>query len=87
LSRREDARKLFRAKVWSVVDIGLLTDAAAKAYGLPRQAMVVVIKENSPENVGIGGELLANRVKETKQSCAALTSRRRRGTIPTVVPR
>ena len=36
-----------------------VTDAAAKAYGLPKQAMVVVIKENSPENVGIGGELLA----------------------------
>ena len=38
-----------------------VTDAAVKAYGLPKQAMVVVLKENPPENVGIGGELLADR--------------------------
>ena len=38
-----------------------VTDAAVKAYGLPKQAMVVVLKENLPENVGIGGELLADR--------------------------
>ena len=38
-----------------------VTDAAIKAYGLPKQAMVVVLKENPPENVGIGGELLADR--------------------------
>ena len=41
-----------------------VTDAAAKAYGLPKQAMVVLIRENDPENVGIGGELLADRVKK-----------------------
>ena len=41
-----------------------VTEAAAKAYGLPNQAMIVLIKENSPENVGIGGELLADRVKK-----------------------
>jgi 4-oxalocrotonate tautomerase len=46
--------------------IKTVTDAAAKAYGLPRQAMIIVIKENAPENVGIGGELLADRAKETK---------------------
>ena len=40
-----------------------VTDAAVKAYGLPRQAMVILIKENHPENVGIGGELLADRAK------------------------
>jgi len=39
-----------------------VTEAAVKAYGLPKQAMVVVIKENPPENIGIGGELLADRV-------------------------
>jgi len=38
--------------------IKTVTDAAVKAYGLPPQAMVIVIKENRPENVGIGGELL-----------------------------
>ena len=40
-----------------------VTDAAAKAYGLPKQVMVVIIKENQPENVGVGGELLADRGK------------------------
>jgi 4-oxalocrotonate tautomerase len=38
-----------------------LTDAATKAYGLPAPAFVVLIKENAPENVGVGGELLADR--------------------------
>ena len=38
-----------------------MTDAAAKAYGLPREAMVVLIKENSPENVGVGGKLVIDR--------------------------
>jgi 4-oxalocrotonate tautomerase len=35
--------------------------AAAAAYGIPVAAMVVVIKENAPENVGVGGRLLADR--------------------------
>lgn len=38
-----------------------VTDAAVAAYGLPKQAMVVVIRENNPENVGIAGELLSDR--------------------------
>ena len=46
--------------------IKTVTDAAVKAYGLPKQAMIVVIHENSPENVGIGGELLADRPKATQ---------------------
>jgi 4-oxalocrotonate tautomerase len=41
-----------------------MTDAAVKAYGLPREAIVVVIKENPPENVGVGGKLLADRIKK-----------------------
>ena len=40
-----------------------VTDAAVKAYGLPKQAMVILIKENNPENVGMGGELLLDRTK------------------------
>ena len=40
-----------------------VTEAAVKAYGLPKQAMVVILRENNPENVGIGGELLADRAK------------------------
>ncbi len=38
-----------------------MTEAAARAYGLPEQAMIVMIRENPPENVGIGGKLLADR--------------------------
>ncbi len=40
-----------------------MTDAAVKAYGLPAQYIVVVIKENLPENVGVGGQLIADRNK------------------------
>ena len=45
--------------------IKTVTDAAVKAYGLPKQSMVVVIQENNPENVGVGGELVADRPKPT----------------------
>jgi len=38
-----------------------VTEAAVKAYGLPKEAMVVVLKENLPENVGVGGELLIDK--------------------------
>jgi 4-oxalocrotonate tautomerase len=38
-----------------------MTDAAVKAYALPKEAIVVLIKENSPENVGVGGQLVADR--------------------------
>jgi 4-oxalocrotonate tautomerase len=38
-----------------------LTDVAADIYGLPREAITVVIEENPPENVGIGGVLLVDR--------------------------
>ena len=35
-----------------------LTDAAIRAYGLPKEAIIVIIRENSPENVGVGGNLI-----------------------------
>lgn len=41
-----------------------ITDAMEKAYKIPRNAYVVVIKENSPENVGVGGELVIDREKK-----------------------
>ena len=46
--------------------IKTVTDAAVKAYGLTEQASVIVIKENSHENVGSGGELLIDRPKTGK---------------------
>ena len=38
-----------------------ITDAATKAYGLPEETIVVVIKENSPENVSVAGKLIIDR--------------------------
>ena len=38
-----------------------ITDAAHGAYGLPKSVIVVVIRENQPENVAVGGELIADR--------------------------
>lgn len=37
-----------------------LTDVAARAYGLPREKMIVLIRENTPEQVAVGGELIAD---------------------------
>ncbi len=39
-----------------------VTEAMEKAYGLPRQVYVVVIKENPPENVCVGGEMICDRI-------------------------
>ena len=41
-----------------------ITDAMEKAYKIPREAYVILIKENLPENVGVGGKLIIDR--ETK---------------------
>ena len=40
-----------------------ITDALEKAYKIPREAYVVLIKENSPENVGVGGKLIIDKDK------------------------
>lgn len=41
-----------------------ITDALEKAYKIPREAYVVLIKENKPENVGVGGTLIIDRRKD-----------------------
>jgi len=38
-----------------------ITESATKAYGLPRETIVILIKENFPENVSIGGNLIIDR--------------------------
>jgi 4-oxalocrotonate tautomerase len=38
-----------------------LTDAAVKAYSLPQEKIIVILHENSREQVGVGGELLADK--------------------------
>lgn len=39
-----------------------ITDAMERAYGIPREAYVVVIRENPPQNVCVGGELICDRL-------------------------
>ena len=41
-----------------------ITDAVEKAYKLPRQVYVVLIKENPTENVGVGGKLVIDMHKK-----------------------
>lgn len=41
--------------------VGEITDALEKAYKMPREVFTVVIKENPPNNVGVGGRLLIDR--------------------------
>ena len=38
------------------------TREAARVTGIPTQAFIILINENDPDNVGVGGELLSGRV-------------------------
>lgn len=38
-----------------------ITEALESAYGLPKSAYVVLIRENPGENVGVAGELICDR--------------------------
>ena len=38
-----------------------LTDVAAEVYGMPPEHIIVLIHENDPENVSVGGKLIADR--------------------------
>lgn len=40
-----------------------LTEAAIQAFDLPKEVFVVLIKENLPENVAVGGQLIVDRKK------------------------
>jgi len=40
-----------------------VTEAAANAYGLSDKVIIVLIKENAPENVSVGGQLIIDRHK------------------------
>ena len=37
-----------------------ITTSIEKAYKIPKERIIVVIKENSPENVGVAGKLIAD---------------------------
>ena len=38
-----------------------LTTLAARAYELPEATIIVMIRENTPDQVGVGGTLIADR--------------------------
>lgn len=38
-----------------------VTASAAKAYGMPKEKIIVLIRENSPEQVAVAGELISDR--------------------------
>ncbi len=40
-----------------------ITTNAAEITGIPERAFVVIIKENKLENIGVGGQLLADKEK------------------------
>ena len=40
-----------------------LTGTASRIMGVPEQAFIAVIRENSPDNIGVGGVLLSDRKK------------------------
>lgn len=43
-----------------------LTDAATRGYGLLKETIIVLIRENSPENVGVAGKLIIDRQQTEK---------------------
>ena len=38
-----------------------LTTAAAGAYGMPKEKIIIMIRENAPDQVAVGGVLIADR--------------------------
>jgi 4-oxalocrotonate tautomerase len=40
-----------------------LTDVMVEVYGVPRESVVVMIKEDELENVGLGGVLALDKLK------------------------
>jgi len=38
-----------------------LTDVVSEVYALPKEAIIILIKENSMENVGSGGVLVSDK--------------------------
>lgn len=40
--------------------VAKLTDIASGFYGMPKETITIIIKENQPENVGVGGKLVVD---------------------------
>jgi 4-oxalocrotonate tautomerase family enzyme len=41
--------------------VGTVTEAAAAAYGLSTDTIIIVLRENAPDNVSVGGQLIIDR--------------------------
>jgi 4-oxalocrotonate tautomerase len=41
-----------------------ISEAAMKTFGLSKEVIVVVIKENTPDNVSVGGQLIIDRLQQ-----------------------
>ncbi|MFA4029417.1 MAG: hypothetical protein GDYSWBUE_000357 [Candidatus Fervidibacterota bacterium] len=41
-----------------------LTEVAAEIYNMDKEHIIVLIRENAPENVSVGGMLIADRRRE-----------------------
>jgi 4-oxalocrotonate tautomerase len=55
-----DGPKLSREQKKDLVES--FTREAARVTNIPNQAFVVIINENDPDNVGVAGELLSDRM-------------------------
>ncbi len=40
--------------------VAKITEIATQIYNLPKETITVVIKENPPENIGVGGKLIVD---------------------------
>ena len=38
-----------------------LTESASQAYGMPKEKIIILIRENRADQVAVGGELLSDR--------------------------
>ncbi len=43
--------------------VARLADVMVEVYGVPRESVIVMIKEDEPENVGLGGVLALDKLK------------------------
>lgn len=39
-----------------------LTRSAAEAYNMPKEKIIILIRENRPDQVAVGGELISDKI-------------------------
>ena len=43
--------------------VAKVTAAASEVYSMPKEKIIILIRENSPEQVAVGGELISDRTQ------------------------